>query len=250
MGGRRPVRLHHRRPAGRPVKIVSIVDEHTRECIDGPVEHSITADRLIAEVDRLADQRGYPAVLAATTDPNWPAQRWPTAPASASGSRSSHPANPGTTATSNPSTAGSATNASTSIFLWSLAPAGVVINDWESESDHHRHTQPSATKPTPEALRSAPTNESRLAQRPDHFQSPVAATADWSIRSVRPGQQEIPTCSPDGIRTRATALRGRRARPLHNGALANRSETGRGRLPTPLGTSEPTALRWGTRTRT
>src|SRR3954453_2776355 len=27
--------------------------------------------------------------------------------------------------------------------------------------------------------------------------------------------------SPDGIRTRATALRGRRARPLHNGALAH-----------------------------
>jgi hypothetical protein len=26
------------------------------------------------------------------------------------------------------------------------------------------------------------------------------------------------TGSPDGIRTRATALRGRRARPLHNGA--------------------------------
>ena len=26
--------------------------------------------------------------------------------------------------------------------------------------------------------------------------------------------------SPDGIRTRATALRGRRARPLHNGAVA------------------------------
>ena len=26
--------------------------------------------------------------------------------------------------------------------------------------------------------------------------------------------------SPDGIRTRATALRGRRARPLHNGALS------------------------------
>ena len=25
--------------------------------------------------------------------------------------------------------------------------------------------------------------------------------------------------SPDGVRTRATALRGRRARPLHNGAV-------------------------------
>ena len=33
------------------------------------------------------------------------------------------------------------------------------------------------------------------------------------------------TCSPDGIRTRATALRGRRARPLHNGALAGVSPT-------------------------
>ena len=30
--------------------------------------------------------------------------------------------------------------------------------------------------------------------------------------------------SPDGIRTRATALRGRRARPLHNGALAGAPE--------------------------
>ena len=28
-------------------------------------------------------------------------------------------------------------------------------------------------------------------------------------------------CTPDGIRTRATALRGRRARPLHNGGLAH-----------------------------
>ena len=38
------------------------------------------------------------------------------------------------------------------------------------------------------------------------------------------GEARLPkqdqTCSPDGIRTRATALRGRRARPLHNGALA------------------------------
>ena len=39
--------------------------------------------------------------------------------------------------------------------------------------------------------------------------------------------------SPDGIRTRATALRGRRARPLHNGALAwSRSLLTRPRKPT------------------
>ena len=48
---------------GRPVKIVSIVDEHTRECLGGLVERSITSDRLIDELDRLAQDRGYPAVL-------------------------------------------------------------------------------------------------------------------------------------------------------------------------------------------
>ena len=36
---------------GRPLKIVSIVDEHTRECLGGLVERSITADTLIDELD-------------------------------------------------------------------------------------------------------------------------------------------------------------------------------------------------------
>ena len=39
---------------GRPVKIVSVVDEHTRECLGGLVERSITGDRLIDELDRIA----------------------------------------------------------------------------------------------------------------------------------------------------------------------------------------------------
>ena len=34
---------------GRPIKIVSIIDEHTRECLGGLVDRSITADRLIDE---------------------------------------------------------------------------------------------------------------------------------------------------------------------------------------------------------
>ncbi len=29
---------------GRPVKIVSIIDEHTRECLGGLVDRSITGD--------------------------------------------------------------------------------------------------------------------------------------------------------------------------------------------------------------
>jgi hypothetical protein len=32
---------------GRPIKIVYMIDEHTRECLGGLVDRSITADRLI-----------------------------------------------------------------------------------------------------------------------------------------------------------------------------------------------------------
>jgi putative transposase len=48
---------------GRPIKIVSIIDEHTRECLGGLVERSITGEDLIAELDRLAGHRGYFGVL-------------------------------------------------------------------------------------------------------------------------------------------------------------------------------------------
>ncbi len=45
-----------------------------------------------------------------------------------------------------------------------------------------------------------------VASRPDMAKGPVARTGPFGR-------------SPDGIRTRATAVRGRRARPLHNGAV-------------------------------
>ena len=95
---------------GRPLKIVSIVDEHTRECLGGLVERSITADILIDELDRLpypglpggAALRQRPELAcAAMTD--W-AGEWVDLALF-------HPASPGATATSNRSTAGSETNA-------------------------------------------------------------------------------------------------------------------------------------------
>jgi len=54
---------------GRPIKIVSIVDEHTRECLGGLVERNITGRHLIDELDRLAVGRGYPAVLRCDNGP-------------------------------------------------------------------------------------------------------------------------------------------------------------------------------------
>ena len=72
--------------------------------------------------------------------------------------------------------------------------------------------------------------------------------------------------SPDGIRTRATALRGRRARPLHNGAVLSyvlRITRGGVNQQEGVGTDNSprrfarrwcvyviNTIRWGTRTRT
>jgi transposase InsO family protein len=39
---------------GRPVKTLSVVDEHTRECLGGLVERSITGEVLATELNRIA----------------------------------------------------------------------------------------------------------------------------------------------------------------------------------------------------
>ena len=54
---------------GRPIKLVSIIDEHTRECLSSLVDRSVTADVLIDELDRLALTRGYPAVVRCDNGP-------------------------------------------------------------------------------------------------------------------------------------------------------------------------------------
>lgn len=54
---------------GRPIKLVSIIDEHTRECLTSLVDRSVTADVLIDELDRLAIRRGYPTVLRCDNGP-------------------------------------------------------------------------------------------------------------------------------------------------------------------------------------
>jgi putative transposase len=48
---------------GKPVKILSIVDEHTRECLGGLVDYSITGLDLAEQLDVLAIERGAPRAL-------------------------------------------------------------------------------------------------------------------------------------------------------------------------------------------
>jgi len=116
---------------------VSVVDEHTRECLGGLVDRSITGDDLIDELHRLAAQRGYPAVLRCDNAPHWPTPRWPIGPVNGSACTSSRLASRGATATSRRSTAGSATNANINIF-WSVAQARVLITDWKEDYNHRR----------------------------------------------------------------------------------------------------------------
>lgn len=56
---------------GKSIKICSIVDEHTRVCIGGRVERSITADRFIAHLEELVAEYGSPMVLRCDNGPEF-----------------------------------------------------------------------------------------------------------------------------------------------------------------------------------
>ncbi len=48
---------------GKPIKILSVIDEHTRECLGGLVDYSITGLDLAEQLDVLAIERGAPRAL-------------------------------------------------------------------------------------------------------------------------------------------------------------------------------------------
>jgi putative transposase len=48
---------------GRAIKITNIVDEHTRESLDRPIDRSVDADKLVDHLDKLAAVRGFPRYL-------------------------------------------------------------------------------------------------------------------------------------------------------------------------------------------
>jgi transposase InsO family protein len=123
---------------GRPVKIVSIVDEHTRECLGGLVDRSITGDDLIDELDRLTNERGYPAVLRCDNGPelacaamaDWAGERV--------GLHFIPPGEPwrnGYIESFNSRVRDECLNIN---IFWSLAQARVVISDWKEDYNHRR----------------------------------------------------------------------------------------------------------------
>ena len=127
---------------GRPIKIVSISDEHTRECLGGRVERSITAEHLVDELDRLAGQRGtYPTVLWCDNGPELACSATAEPVAGQVGLHFIPPGEPwrnGHVESFNSRIRDECLNINS---FWSLAHAQVVISDWKHDyNDHRRHS--------------------------------------------------------------------------------------------------------------
>ncbi len=125
----------------RPIKLVSIIDEHTRECLTSLVDRSVTADVLIDELDRLAMTRGYPAVLRCDNGPELACD----AMADWAGERVElsfiPPGEPWRNGYHVESFNGRVRDECLNInILWSLAQARVVITDWKNDYHHRRHS--------------------------------------------------------------------------------------------------------------
>ena len=104
--------------AGKPFKMLSFVDEHTREALGGKVEYSITAEDLIDQLDVQAIERGMPGALRMDNGPvliRPYSSRNPFTKGLSKGTWClSNQSNPGETGSSDPSSAGSGTNVSVS----------------------------------------------------------------------------------------------------------------------------------------
>ncbi|WP_345045385.1 IS3 family transposase [Georgenia daeguensis] len=123
---------------GRPIKICSIVDEHTRECIGGLTERSITADRLTAHLEDLVAARGAPAVLRSDNGPEFISEAMADWAGTRTGLSYIPPGSPwrnGYVESFNSRIRDECLNINS---FYSLLHAQVVIGDWKDEYNHHR----------------------------------------------------------------------------------------------------------------
>ncbi|WP_193520133.1 IS3-like element ISAar43 family transposase [Kocuria marina] len=123
---------------GRPIKICSIVDEHTRECIGGLVERSITTDRLTAHLEDLVAVRGAPAVLRSDNGPEFISDAMADWAGTRTGLFYIPPGSPwhnGYVESFNSRLRDECLNINS---FYSLLHAQVVIGDWKTEYNHDR----------------------------------------------------------------------------------------------------------------
>jgi putative transposase len=123
---------------GRVIKICSIVDEHTRECLGGLVERSITTDRFIDQLEALVTQRGHPAVLRSDNGPEFISQAMAQWAGTRTGLAYIPPGSPwcnGYVESFNSRLRDECLNINS---FYSLLHAQVVIGDWKNQYNHDR----------------------------------------------------------------------------------------------------------------
>ena len=128
---------------GKAIKIASMIDEHTRESLLNVVERSITAERLVVELEEaFAAAGGPPKVLRMDNGPELVSQALQTVlreqgRAAATSRRERR----GTTGTSNRSTTDYRKECLNRNHWNTLFEARVVIGDFKNEHNHrHRHS--------------------------------------------------------------------------------------------------------------
>lgn len=124
---------------GKSIKILSVIDEYTRENLGGMVERSIDSRRLKDELERIAQLRGsYPQVLRMDNGPEMISSTlrdW------AEGRLSTYYVPPGSPWKNGyiESFNGKMRDECLNLnYFWSLAQARVVIGDWREEYNHLR----------------------------------------------------------------------------------------------------------------
>jgi putative transposase len=96
---------------GRTIKLLNVIDEFTREALAVEIDHSIDADRVVAILDKLAGEHGYPLYLRFDNGPEFAAHAvadW--CRFNDAGTLFIDPGSPGRTRGSSPSTEGCATS--------------------------------------------------------------------------------------------------------------------------------------------
>jgi putative transposase len=98
---------------GRRFRILAIVDDFSRECLTMVVDTSPGGVRVVRELERLALERGTPQIIVSDNGTELIAVRCYAGPSTGSPGTTSSPASRSKMLSSNPLTAGCATNAST-----------------------------------------------------------------------------------------------------------------------------------------
>lgn len=124
---------------GRPVKILSILDEHTREALDGLVERSIPAERVVAVLDRLVEARGVaPMVMRMDNGPEFIAATVSDWCTGRTGMVFIPPGQPWKNPFAESFNARMRDECLNLNEFWSLTQARVVIDDWKDQYNHDR----------------------------------------------------------------------------------------------------------------